>query len=107
MQPNNEVPEGFDAPWQAEAYALGQALVAAGLVAADDWARALNTALRRKLDDEKLPDNAETYSSAVVDALCTVTRNSGIVSSEELSIRTEAWRSAYKTTAHGKPVKLG
>lgn len=99
-------PEGFDAPWQAEAYALGQALIAAGHVSADDWAKALGDSLRQRLHGAGMPDNAETYAAALVDALASVTSGTGIVSAEELLDRTEAWRTAYAQTPHGEPVIL-
>jgi len=102
----SDVPEGFDAPWQAEAYGMSQALIEAGHVSADQWARTMNKALRRKLHDEGLPDTAETYSVAVIEALGEVASSSGIVSAKELELRAEAWREAYKQTPHGKPVKL-
>lgn len=102
----SKVPEGFDAPWQAEAYGISQALIEAGHVSADQWARAMNGALRRKLHKEGRPDNVETYVAAVVEALGEVTSTNEIVTVQELEQRAEAWRSAYKRTPHGKPVKL-
>lgn len=102
----SKVPEGFDAPWQAEAYGLSQALIEAGHVSANQWAKTMNRVLRRKLYDEGLPDNAGTYSAAVVEALGEVASINGIVTVQELEQRAEAWRSAYKLTPHGKPVKL-
>lgn len=106
MPLQNDIPEGFDAPWQAEAYGISQALIEAGHVPADQWAKTMNRALRQKLYDEGLPDNAETYSVAVMEALGEIASINGIVSVNELEQRTEAWRSAYKRTPHGKPVKL-
>lgn len=102
----NEPPEGFDAPWQAEAYGISQALIESGHVSSDQWASAMNKALRRNLYDQGLPDTAETYSIAVVEALGEVTSTNGIVSRQELEQRAEAWRSSYERTPHGKPVKL-
>lgn len=106
MPRQTDVRESFDAPWQAEAYGISQALIEAGHISADQWTRTLNAALRRNLHDERLPDNAETYSVAVIEALGEVTSANGIISAEELEQRSEAWRSAYKRTPHGKPVKL-
>lgn len=106
MPVQSDTPEGFDAPWQAEAYGISQALIEAGHISADQWATTMNKALRRKLHDEGLPDNAETYSVAVIEALCEVTSSNGIVSVQELEQRAEAWRSAYKRTPHGKPIRL-
>lgn len=106
MPLQSDVPEGFDAPWQAEAYGISQALIEAGHVSADQWAKTMNRALSRKLHDEGLPDNAETYSVAVIEALGEVASTNGMVSVQELEQRAEAWRSAYKRTPHSKPVML-
>lgn len=106
MSEQTEAPEGFDAPWQAEAYGMAQALIEAGHVSANQWAKTMSAALRRKLHDEALPDNSASYSAAVVEALCEVTSTNGIVTADELETRAEAWRSAYKRTPHGRPIKL-
>jgi len=102
----NDPPEGFDAPWQAEAYGISQALIEAGHVSADQWASTMNKVLHRKLYEEGLPDNVETYSVAVIEALGEVASINCMVSQHELQQRAEAWRSAYGRTPHGKPVKL-
>ena len=102
----NDPPEGFDVPWQAEAYGISQALIEAGHVSADQWASTMNRVLHRKLQDEGLPDSIETYSIALVEALGEVASINGMVSRRELDQRAEAWRSAYVRTPHGKPVKL-
>lgn len=107
MPSQTDAPEGFDAPWQAEAYGISQALIEAGHISAEQWTKAMSRALRQKLHDEGLPDNAETYSVALVEALSEVTSAIGIVSTKELEQRSEAWRSAYLRTPHGRPVKLG
>lgn len=98
--------EVFDEPWQVQAYGLGQALVAAGLVPLSDWTGALNTALRRRLDECSAPDNSETYYAAVAEALSKLVVREGLVSEGDIQQRTDAWRSAYERTPHGQPVKL-
>lgn len=106
MRPQNDAPEGFDAPWQAEAYGIGQALIESGHVSAEQWMQALNGSLRQKLERDNLPDNMETYSAAIVEALKIVTSENNLLSEKEVDQRTEAWRSAYIRTPHGKPVRL-
>ena len=98
--------ETFDEPWQVQAYALGQALVAAGLVPLKDWTHALNMALRRRLDECSAPDNSATYYAAVAEALSKLVVREGLVSEGDIEQRTDAWRSAYERTPHGQPVKL-
>lgn len=107
LRPRNDAPEGFDAPWQAEACGIGQALIEAGHVSAEQWARTLNRALRQKLEVAKRPDDAETHCAAIVEALDLVTSENALLSADEVDQRAEAWRSAYRRTPHGKPVDLG
>ena len=101
-----DAPEGFDAPWQAEAYSIGQALIEAGHISPDEWANALGEALRRLCVSEGRPDNAETYSEAVFEALSHVTRANALLAEGEVEQRAEDWRAAYLRTPHGQPVKL-
>jgi nitrile hydratase accessory protein len=98
--------EAFGAPWQVEAYALGQALVASGLVPIKDWTNALSAALRHRLDDCDAPDNSDTYYAAVAEALSNLVVREGLITEEDIQTRTDAWRNAYKSTPHGKPVSL-
>jgi hypothetical protein len=102
----SDAPKGFDELWLVEAYGISQALIEAGHVSADQWAKTLNAALQRKLYDEGLPDNAETYSLAIIEAFGEVFAENGIITLEELEQRSEAWRAAYKRTPHGRPVEL-
>lgn len=91
----------FDAPWQAQAYAMSQVLIERGRIAPADWSAALGAAIRRRLAGGA-PDTTETYFEAVAEALETVLA----VADDEIARIADAWRQAYETTPHGKPVRL-
>jgi nitrile hydratase accessory protein len=95
----------FEEPWQAEALALADTLVKAGAVTPSSWSAALGAALRQAEAAGKR-DTPATYYTAVVDALEELLEASGAVSHDALAERQEAWREAYRTTPHGRPVAL-
>ncbi len=91
----------FDAPWQSQTYAMAQVLIESGRIASSDWSAALGAAIRRRLA-AGAADTTETYFAAVTEALETVLAVDG----DEVGAGVEAWRQAYETTPHGKPVRL-
>lgn len=91
---------GFDAAWQAQVYGIAQLLVENGVISAGEWSEALGAAIRRREADGS--DRHEDYFEAVSDALISVLA----LSPDEVNETMAAWRSAYETTPHGKPVKL-
>ena len=95
----------FDAPWQAQALAMANALISDGHVSANQWAQTLGAALR-EAEAQDAPDTKETYFLAVLSALETVSETQTGISKSDRAERREAWETAYKTTAHGQPVKL-
>lgn len=94
----------FDEPWQAQALALADRLVQAGHFTATAWAETLGQELR-SAEREQAPDNLDTYYSAVLIALETLTESAGISKETRIQRRTE-WEAAYLRTPHGKPVTL-
>ncbi len=102
--PGNDNPRalpGFDEPWQAQAHAMSQVLLESGRIEANVWAETLGAAIRKRLASGAA-DMTETYYAALTDALETVLAVDG----QELADVAEAWRDAYETTPHGKPVLL-
>ena len=91
----------FDAPWQAQAYAMAQVLIENGRIEPGDWAAALGATIRRRLA-AGAADTTETYFEAVAEALETVLA----LGDDEIAGTADAWRQAYETTPHGQPVRL-
>jgi hypothetical protein len=95
----------FDEAWQAQSLAVADTLVDAGVVTATRWAEALGSELK-SAPGAGAVDNADTYYLAVLGAVEKLLRHIEIIGRDELDARVEAWRQAYLTTPHGKPVEL-
>jgi len=95
----------FDEPWQAQVLGIADALVAAGVIAADAWAARLG-AILQALAEAGAADDADTYYGAVLEALETLLAETGSAASSEIYRREQQWRRAYLNTPHGKPVEL-
>ena len=96
----------FDEPWQAQALGLAFTLAERGVFTPAEWSKALGAEHRRLLGDGA-PDTPQTYYEAVVAALERLVNENDAASPETIEKRTQAWRSAYLNTPHGKPVLLG
>jgi len=95
----------FDDVWQAQSLTIADTLVGAGVVTATGWAEALGLELQSAAR-AGAPDNVDTYYLAVLGAVEKLLRQVEIVGRDELDARVEAWRQAYLSTPHGKPVEL-
>jgi hypothetical protein len=95
----------FDEAWQAQSLAIADALVGAGVVTSMDWAEALGFELQSAAR-AGATDSADTYYLAVLGAVEKLLRQIEIIGRDELDARVEAWRQAYLSTPHGKPVEL-
>jgi hypothetical protein len=95
----------FDEAWQAQSLAIADRLVDAGVVTATAWAEALGFEVQSAARAGGV-DNADTYYLAVLGAVEKLLRQIEIVGRDELDARVEAWRQAYLSTPHGKPVEL-
>jgi nitrile hydratase accessory protein len=95
----------FAEPWHAEVLAMAHALTRAGMFTAREWAEALGAEIRRG-EMAGSPDSDASYYLA---ALAALERLAGAASPEtrgSLDERVEAWRRAYLSTPHGRPVTL-
>lgn len=103
--PGDENGPVFDEPWQADAFAITQALLEAGVVTGAEWMSALSKSISAHQRDGD-PDVGDTYYEhwlAAIEAVCAA---KGLASKDELGARAEQWRRAYLSTPHGEPVEL-
>lgn len=91
----------FAEPWHAQVLASAQALIRAGHLDPNDWAKALGAALNAA-ESIGAPDTEDTYYEAALAALEQVTP----ISANDLAERKAAWEDAYRRTPHGHPVQL-
>lgn len=103
--PGDEDGPIFDEPWQADAFAMTQALLEAGVVTSAEWTAALADAISAHQRDGD-PDIGDTYYEHWLAALEAVCKAKGLASPDELNARAEQWRRAYVNTPHGQPVEL-
>lgn len=92
----------FEAPWQAQAFALAVQLHAEGAFSWAEWAEALSEQLKAAGPDD---DGSRYYEHwlAALEGLVAAKRLAG---PDALADRKLAWEAAYLRTPHGKPVTL-
>ena len=95
----------FDETWQADAFALVEALLDAAVFTPAEWTDALSTAIARarEMGDADLGDTYYLHWAAALESLCT---GKGIVTRPVVDARQREWRQAYELTPHGQPVVL-
>jgi nitrile hydratase accessory protein len=91
----------FAEAWQARAFALMLRLSEREHFTPKEWTQALSHELRNATDD----DGAHYYEHWLA-ALEALVVEKGLTSTASLHERKEAWRQAYLSTPHGKPVEL-
>ena len=96
----------FDAPWQAQAFALVLALHERGVFSWSEWAGELATAIQEAQASGD-PDTGATYYEHWLNALERLLLRKGIAQPLTLTALRQAWRVAAEATPHGRPVVLG
>lgn len=98
---NRSEPPPFEAPWQAQLFALTVALNEAGHVDWADWAGRFS-ALR---GPDTAPDGHD-YFHHWLDALEALVADGGIAARDEIAALSDAWARAAAATPHGVAVTL-
>lgn len=96
MDPSDAPEAPFEEPWQAQAFALTVDLHARGAFSWNEWSAALSQAIAEA-------PSAPYYDRWLV-ALERLSLARGLTDAAELATREDAWRRAYESTPHGKPV---
>lgn len=95
----------FNAPWEAQAFALTLSLHAAGAFTWREWADALAAELSAAAAHGE-PDDGSNYYEHWLAALEKLVTKKGVVPAQELQRRLDEWDAAVRATPHGKPVEL-
>ncbi|MDR6451843.1 nitrile hydratase accessory protein [Variovorax paradoxus] len=95
----------FNAPWEAQAFAMTLALHERGLFTWVEWAEALaaQIAAAQAAGD---PDTGNTYYRHWLAALEGLVARKGVSSGDELARYRHAWDHAADRTPHGQPIEL-
>lgn len=96
----------FDAPWQAQVFAMAVKLNERGVFTWPEWAARFGEE-RAHAVATGAPDTNETYYLGWLAALERIAIEKGATSVGELVDRKHAWDRAAKATPHGKPIVLG
>lgn len=95
----------FEAPWQAQAFALAVKLSELGYFSWKTWARTLAEELAAA-DARGDPDDGSGYYHHWVAALERLVAGRDLLDLAALTERKNAWAEAYRRTPHGQPVEL-
>ncbi len=96
----------FNEPWEAQAFALTVKLYEAGHFTWREWADTLGAVLAEADAANPTGDGGDYYRHWLT-ALERLTDAKQLSNAGERADRKQAWKTAYATTPHGKPVELG
>ena len=108
IAPIPRAPDGapvFNAPWEAQAFAMTLALYERGLFTWPEWAAALAAEIGRAQAAGD-PDDGSTYYRHWLAAIERLAAEKGLASEARLAERREAWDRAAHATPHGRPILL-
>lgn len=95
----------FREPWEAQAFALAQALQERCLFTPEEWSAALGEEIRRAQAAGD-PDTGETYYLHWLAALERLIAEKGVANAEMQRRYRDAWDHAADRTPHGHPIEL-
>lgn len=96
----------FNAPWEAQAFAMAVALHERGLFTWKEWAETL-AAVIAEVRARGEPDTGEEYYRHWLTALERIVAAKRLVPMEILEERRHEWEEAAERTPHGQPIELG
>jgi len=88
----------FEAPWQAELFALTTALNEAGHFTWTEWAAEFGPRVQDK--------DADVYWEVWSEALIAILTAKSIADPETIDALTHQWQAAARATPHGHPIEL-
>ena len=95
----------FNAPWEAQAFAMTVSLHAAGAFTWREWEDALAAELSAAATHGE-PDDGSHYYEHWLAALEGLVTSKGLTDTGALAARKHEWEHAYRDTPHGQPVEL-
>lgn len=95
----------FNAPWEAQAFAMTLTLHTRGVFTWREWADALAAELAAAAASGN-PDDGTHYYEHWLAALEKLVARKEIIPADELERRVEDWDAAARATPHGKPIEL-
>ena len=96
----------FQAPWEAQAFAMAVSLHERGAFTWKEWAATL-AAVIAEAGARGEPDTGEDYYRHWLTALERIVTAKGLVATPTLEERRHEWEEAAQRTPHGQPIELG
>ena len=103
--PRNELGPVFNAPWEAEAFAMTLSLYEKGVFTWPQWANVLAGEISRAQAAGD-PDLGDTYYHHWLAALERIVVEQGITDQQRLAGLYDDWNKAALSTPHGQPIVL-
>ena len=103
--PRDEEGPVFKEPWEAEAFAMTLNLHAQGYFTWPAWAQRLGEEISAARDAGDA-DRGDTYYLHWLKALEGLVAEKGLLTTDDLSKRRDAWDKAARATPHGQPIVL-
>ena len=103
--PRDEEGPVFKEPWEAEAFAMTLNLHAQGYFTWPEWAQRLGAEISAARDAGDA-DRGDTYYLHWLKALEGLVAEKGLLTTDDLSKRRDAWDKAARATPHGQPIVL-
>jgi nitrile hydratase accessory protein len=95
----------FNAPWEAQAFAMAVALHERGVFAWKEWSATLAEVIA-EVKARGEPDTGEHYYEHWLIALERIVARKSLVTDAALERRRHQWEEAARRTPHGKPIEL-
>ena len=103
--PRDEDGPVFKEPWEAEAFAMTLNLYAQGYFTWPEWAERLGAEISAARDAGDA-DRGDTYYLHWLKALEGLVAEKGLLTTDDLTNRRDAWDKAARATPHGEPIVL-
>ena len=103
--PRDEDGPVFKEPWEAEAFAMTLNLHAQGHFTWPEWAERLGAEISAARDAGDA-DRGDTYYLHWLKALEGLVAEKGLLTTDDLANRRDAWDKAARATPHGQPIVL-
>jgi len=103
--PRNTDGPVFNAPWEAQAFAMTLELHRLGVFTWREWADALSEEIAQACNRKDWDDGSHYYERWLA-ALEKLVANKNVVGNADLKSRIDEWDAAAKATPHGKPITL-
>ena len=95
----------FNAPWEAQAFAMAVELHRRGVFTWREWADALAAEIARACEQRDWDDGSHYYERWLA-ALEKLVAAKNVVREADMARRVDEWDTAARATPHGKPIQL-